>query len=158
MNIGKAARLSSLSSKTIRYYEDIGLVVPRRQEANAYRDYSETDVRHLVFLQRARTFGLGLDECRLLLNVYRSPDLQDETAIPLVREKLAQLDDHLRVLSGLRETLAQMLDRYRGQSFFAVDDTIAQESVAREARAQQESQPPKAVGIMPFTLMNESPE
>ena len=70
MNIGEAEDRSSLSAKTIRYYEEIGLVVPSRQ-ANGYRDYDETDVHKLAFLHRARGLGFSVEECRTLLSLYQ---------------------------------------------------------------------------------------
>src|SRR5690606_40711039 len=93
MNIGEAANRSGLSAKTIRYYEDIGLVVPRRQAANQYRDYSTEDIEQLVFLQHARTVGFGLDECRHLLDLYRNPARQSAHVKRLVLEKIAHLAD-----------------------------------------------------------------
>lgn len=54
MNIGEAAALSGLPAKTIRYYEEIGLVRPAVRAANGYRAYAERDVRILMFLHRAR--------------------------------------------------------------------------------------------------------
>ena len=53
MNVGDAARRSGLPAKTIRYYEDIGLINPPRA-ANGYRDYSQDDIHRLSFLRRAR--------------------------------------------------------------------------------------------------------
>ncbi|MEO1651580.1 MAG: MerR family DNA-binding transcriptional regulator, partial [Pseudomonadota bacterium] len=49
MNIGAAAERSGLSPKTIRYYEQIKLVVPDRRD-NGYRDYSEQDTHRLAFI------------------------------------------------------------------------------------------------------------
>jgi len=61
--------ISGLSAKTIRYYEDIGLVVPDRS-ANGYRDYGDQDIHRLTFLKRSRSLGFSIDECRLLLSLY----------------------------------------------------------------------------------------
>ncbi|TIR81567.1 MAG: MerR family DNA-binding transcriptional regulator, partial [Mesorhizobium sp.] len=49
MNVGDAAERSGLPAKTIRYYEEIGLILPARAE-NGYRDYSRDDVHRLAFL------------------------------------------------------------------------------------------------------------
>lgn len=69
MNITEAARASGLTSKTIRYYEEIGLVAPRRGP-NGYRRFTHDDVRRLVFLYRAQRLDFPLQDCRdlLLLN------------------------------------------------------------------------------------------
>ena len=56
MNIGQAALHSGLPQKTIRYYEDIGLVSPLRT-SNGYRDFQEKDLHKLAFIGRARTLG-----------------------------------------------------------------------------------------------------
>ena len=56
MNIGDVARRSGLPAKTIRYYEDIGLVTPRR-DPNGYRAFGEADIHRLAFLARARSLG-----------------------------------------------------------------------------------------------------
>lgn len=114
MNIGQAARLSSLSSKTIRYYEDIGLVIPRRQASNDYRDYNELDVEQLRFLQRARCVGFSLDECRALLELYRNPTRQSVDVKQLVLEKIKQLDEQLQVLQSMQATLARMVEHCAG--------------------------------------------
>ena len=76
MNISEAARLSGLSSKTIRYYEDIGLIAPARRSDNGYRQYEQRAVEELKFLGRARHVGFDLDECRQLLALHRDSGRQ----------------------------------------------------------------------------------
>ena len=72
MNIGDVAELSGLPAKTIRYYEDIGLVEPDR-EHNGYRDFSDRDIHKLIFLSRARGLGFSIEDCRALLSLYSAP-------------------------------------------------------------------------------------
>jgi Cu(I)-responsive transcriptional regulator len=69
MNIGEAAAASGVPAKTIRYYEEIGLVRPLR-DANGYRLFRDRDVHRLAFLARARALGFGIAECRMLLDLY----------------------------------------------------------------------------------------
>ena len=61
MNIGDVAERSGLPAKTIRYYEDIGLVKPLRS-ANGYRSFRNGDVHKLAFLGRARALGWPMTE------------------------------------------------------------------------------------------------
>lgn len=114
MNIGEAAKRSGLRAKTIRYYEDIGLVVPRRQAGNQYRDYSQADVEQLQFLHHARTVGFGLDECRHLLDLYRNPSRQSAHVKQMVMEKIAHLDEQMNALTAMREALSQMAEACAG--------------------------------------------
>lgn len=67
MNISEASALSDLPAKTVRYYEDIGLVKPQRQ-TNGYRDYGTEDVHKLKFLSRSRKLGFSIESCRQLLS------------------------------------------------------------------------------------------
>ncbi len=66
MNVGDAAHRSGLPAKTIRYYEEIGLIAPARA-ASGYRDYSGDDIHRLAFLRRARNLGFSIDDCRTSL-------------------------------------------------------------------------------------------
>ena len=73
MNIGEASTNSGLPAKTIRYYEDIGLISPDRTD-NGYRDFSETHMHKLAFLSRARGLGFTIEDCRTLLSLYENTD------------------------------------------------------------------------------------
>lgn len=108
MNISKAAELSGLPDKTLRYYGDIGLVVPERGE-NGYRDYSAPLVRDLVFLRRARQFGFSLEDCGKLLALFREPSRRCAEVHSLAVEKLVEMDSHIRELLDLRAELAELV-------------------------------------------------
>jgi Cu(I)-responsive transcriptional regulator len=110
MNIGEAARRSGLPPKTIRYYEQIGLVAPGRRD-NAYRDYADRDVHELRFVARARALGFSVEECRRLLALYRdrtrsSADVREaaERHLDQVRTKIAALREMERTLTRLIES------------------------------------------------------
>ena len=70
LNIGKAAKLSNLTVKTVRYYADIGLVSPVKNSKTGYRDFSEDDVARLQFVSKARKFNFSIRECEELLSLY----------------------------------------------------------------------------------------
>lgn len=108
MNIGQAAERSGLSAKTIRYYEDIKLVVPQRQPGNGYRAYNQDDVKQLSFLQHARAVGFGLEECRHLLHLYRDASRQSGQVKQLVLEKILHLDQQLASMTAMRAALSEM--------------------------------------------------
>ena len=62
LNIGKAAKLSNLTVKTVRYYADIGLVSPVKNNNTGYRNFSEDDVACLQFVSKARKFNFSIQE------------------------------------------------------------------------------------------------
>lgn len=107
MNIGQAAKRSGLPAKTIRYYEEIGLIAPARRD-NDYRDYDERELHELSFIASARRLGFTIDQVRHLLALYRdkeraSADVRAAASAHIVeiRTKIAELKAMERTLSGL---------------------------------------------------------
>ena len=115
MNISDAAVRSGLPAKTIRYYEDIGLVRPARAE-NRYRDYSENDVNKLHFLQRARSLGFSVEECRHLLALYEDKSRASAEVKRIAQQKIAEIDAKLNQLMDLRDTLKHLADACHGDT------------------------------------------
>ena len=67
MQIGEVAERTSLSLRTIRYYEEVGLVVPSGRSQGRFRLYSEADVRRLWLIRKLKPLDLSLDQIRELL-------------------------------------------------------------------------------------------
>ena len=115
MNIGTASKRSQLPAKTIRYYEDIGLVFPARH-SNGYRDYSDGDVQRLVFLQRARGLGFTIDECRELLSLYDDHNRESADVKSITGAKIEEIDRKIAELRSLKRTLTVLMDACHGDS------------------------------------------
>lgn len=113
MNIGTVSAKSKLPAKTIRYYEDIALLKPARAE-NGYRDYSDQDVHRLRFLQRARSLGFSIEECRLLLSLYEDENRASSDVKALASEKVDEIDRKIRELKSLKSTLKNLVDHCHG--------------------------------------------
>ena len=115
MNIGTAARQSGLPPKTIRYYEDIGLLTADRA-ANGYRDYSSEDVHRLRFVQRSRSLGFSVEDCRQLLSLYTDRDRASADVKAIATEKLGEIDRKIAELTGLREMLGHLVENCHGDA------------------------------------------
>lgn len=113
MNIGEAARLSGLPAKTIRYYEDIALIVPARSE-NGYRTYSPTDVHKLQFVQRARRLGFSVEDCRALLSLYEDKNRASADVKAIAEGHLAEIEAKIEELRALHDTLKHLVDTCHG--------------------------------------------
>lgn len=113
MNIGDAAERSGLPAKTIRYYEDIRLLKPARGD-NGYRDYSDEDVHRLRFLQRARSLGFSVEECRQLLSLYGDRERSSANVKAIAESKLVEIDRKIAELAGLRKTLQHLVHNCHG--------------------------------------------
>lgn len=109
MNIGDAAQRAGLNAKTVRYYEEIGLVTPMRS-ANGYRDYGDNDVHRLAFLQRSRSLGFTIEECRHLLSLYDDKERASADVRQMAQDKICGIDAKIKELQSLRRTLSSLVD------------------------------------------------
>ncbi|MEM8645161.1 MAG: Cu(I)-responsive transcriptional regulator [Pseudomonadota bacterium] len=115
MNIGAAAKASGLPAKTIRYYEDIGLITPDRK-ANAYRDYSDDHVHKLRFIQRARSLGFSVEDCRQLLSLYEDTGRASSDVKRLAQEHLSEIERKITELTSMHDVLSHLVKACRGDN------------------------------------------
>lgn len=114
MNIGEAARKSGLPAKTIRYYEDIGLVMPSGRLPNGYRDYDEQDLHLLTFVQRSRSLGFTVEECRELLDLYRDRSRASADVKAIASKRIADIRRKIDELRSMETTLAELAEHCHG--------------------------------------------
>lgn len=113
MNIGKIAERTGLPAKTIRYYEDIGLIKPMR-DPNGYRAFRESDFHKLAFLGRARALGFTIEDCRTLLALYEDESRASADVKKLAQQHLTQIDGKLDQLKEMRATLSRLVSSCAG--------------------------------------------
>jgi MerR family copper efflux transcriptional regulator len=113
MNIGDVAERSGLPPKTIRYYEDIGLIRPDRGP-NGYRAFGEADLHRLAFLGRARSLGFSIEECRALLALWADDTRASADVKAMAEAHLTEIDRKIAELRSLRATLAHLVHRCHG--------------------------------------------
>ena len=114
MNIGKAAKLSNLTVKAVRYYANIGLVKPQQNITTGYRDYTDDEVAKLKFIGKARKFDFSIDECRELLSLYEDKNRTSKEVKKMTLEKISQIDSKLRDLNGLKKELSFLANNCHG--------------------------------------------
>ena len=114
LNIGKAAKLSNLTVKTVRYYADIGLVSPVKNNNTGYRNFSEDDVACLQFVSKARKFNFSIQECEELLSLYSNKNRSSREVKALTLEKISEIDVKLLELKDLKKQLSFLADNCKG--------------------------------------------
>jgi len=113
MNIGQAAQATGLPAKTLRYYEEIGLVEPAR-DPNGYRKFAELDVHNLTFVARARALGFSIEECRTLLALWQNTDRASGDVRALAEQHLERIEGKIADLAAMRDTLSTLIHRCAG--------------------------------------------
>ena len=114
MNIGKAAKLSNLTVKTVRYYANIGLVKPKQNISSGYREYKDEEVAKLKFIGKARKFDFSIDECKELLSLYEDKNRTSKEVKKITLEKISQIDSKLNDLKDLRNELSFLASNCHG--------------------------------------------
>ena len=109
MNIGDVSQHTGLPPKTIRYYEDIGLVVPGRSD-NGYRQFREQDLHKLTFLGRARALGFTIEDCRTLMALYEDETRASSDVKRVAKSHLAKIEAKIADLQAMRDTLTHLVD------------------------------------------------
>jgi Cu(I)-responsive transcriptional regulator len=108
MNIGDVAERTGLPAKTIRYYEDIGLVRPLRS-ANGYRVFAESDAHKLTFLGRARALGFSIEDCRNLLTLWEDRSRASGDVRTIATHHLSEIESKIKGLTAMRDTLSDLV-------------------------------------------------
>ena len=109
MKIGKVAETAGLPVKTVRYYDEIGLVSPDERTPNGYRRYARSDLAKLVLVRRARAFGFSIDQTRELLSLYEDKDRTSADVKRIAQKRLAQIRSRLRELKRLGTELDRLV-------------------------------------------------
>jgi MerR family copper efflux transcriptional regulator len=104
MQIGELAERAGLSLRTIRHYDDVGLLHPSARTDGGFRIYSEKDYERLILIRQARALGFSLDEIADLLDVL-------SRCTPDADGALSELHVFLRDARARREAMAVNLGR-----------------------------------------------
>lgn len=114
MNIGQAAERSGVPAKTIRYYEDIGLIGRPVRAENGYRDFSDADVHTLRFIARARGLGFSVREVGELLALYQDRSRASSAVKAVAEQAINRIDTKIGELVSMRSTLSDLAERCHG--------------------------------------------
>lgn len=114
MNIGKAAELSGISAKMIRYYESVGLLKPAGRTPGGYRDYTDQDVAILQFVQRARALGFAVKDIGNLLALWRRRSRSSAQVKTIATGHIAEIDRRIAQLQSIKATLSKLVDCCHG--------------------------------------------
>lgn len=114
MRIGDLARRSGVTAKTIRYYEDIGLVEPPERTPSGYRDYEPAALERLAFIRGAQAIGLSLGEIRSIIALRDDGQTPCGHVLDLLRHRADELDRRIAELQSLRGELRRLVDRAEG--------------------------------------------
>jgi MerR family transcriptional regulator, copper efflux regulator len=113
LKIGQLAQATGVSAKTIRYYEQVGVLPPANRTAAGYRLYAEQGLHRLLFVRRARTLGLSLQNLKSLTAALDDGPRATVRSrlLGLVREQLSAVQQQISDLHLFQQQLEQIVQR-----------------------------------------------
>ena len=108
IKIGELAKRTGFSTKTIRYYELLGLLAKPERTESGYRLYTDKDAERLAFIEKAKRLGFSLEEIRDILTLNQQQQTPCVHVLALIDQKLQRVDDVLRDLRSFRRELARL--------------------------------------------------
>ena len=114
--IGEVANLVNLTPRTIRYYEEIGLLNSVKRVENGRRIYTDEDIRRLKFIKRLKLLGLSLKEMAELEKIYsinRSNRKALERLLELLKKHAESIDKRISSLQKLKNEILDYSDRIK---------------------------------------------
>ncbi|XGB41118.1 MAG: heavy metal-responsive transcriptional regulator [Nodosilinea sp. LVE1205-7] len=111
LQIGQVSRRSGLSIKTIRYYEEIGLIAAVSRSQGGFRQFSPGCLSRLSFIKQAQSLGLSLTEISQILTLHDRGQPPCNLVRSTLQEKIHAIDDRITNLTSLRNTLKALLDQ-----------------------------------------------
>lgn len=110
MKIGELAERSGISVRSLRYYEQKGLLAPMRLE-NGYREYSPLAEEQVRTIQLYLSLGLSTEQIAGFLHcVIKNKESFCEEVLPIYREKLEEIEAQIQLLNGIRQNLKDRID------------------------------------------------
>ena len=114
MRIGHLAGKAGVAVDTVRYYERQGLLPEPARRPSGYRDYGDDELQQLRFVRRCKALGFTLEETRELLRLNADPNADRAEVRALTERRLADVNEKLRELQLLRDSLTELADSCSG--------------------------------------------
>lgn len=114
MNIGEVAKISGLSAKMIRKYEDSGLVPKAKRNVSGYRSYSENDVHSFRFIKTARSLGFSLKDIKELLSLWKNKKRASSKVKKIAQMHIEQLQFKVNEINTMLNTLKHLTKNCHG--------------------------------------------
>lgn len=114
MTIGEASTKSGVPAKTIRYYEETGLIGRAGRQPNLYRSYGDDDVAMLRFIGRARRLGFSIEDLKSLIALYRDRSRSSRDVKALAIHHLVEVENKIRELQSIHSALTHLIEQCSG--------------------------------------------
>ncbi len=117
-SIGELAKLLEMSTRTIRYYEELGLLNSVKRVENGRRIYTDDDVRRLKLIKRLKILGLTLSEMHELESIWqihKTNDIVLRRLLEILDWHVTRIDDRIKDLEILKNEIIEYQNRIKNK-------------------------------------------
>lgn len=111
LRIGAVAKQSGIGIETVRFYEREGLISTPARTASGYRQYPESIIKQLRFIQHAKTLGFSLKQIGELITLKNSRNANCKSVKQAAQDKLDDIQEKIDALENMKAALAPLIDK-----------------------------------------------
>ena len=115
LSIGQVAKQTGIGIEAIRFYERERLIETPSRTDSGYRQFTQSHIKRLLFIQQGKSLGFSLTEIKELLSIREDPDSGSHEIKALALAKLQNIETKIRMLQGMKKTLKRLVDSCPGQ-------------------------------------------
>ena len=115
MYISELSKKLKISTRTIRHYEEIGIIASKRL-TNNYRYFDKDNVDKVKFCARARKLGFSLNECKELIKLFKNDNRKSENVRNIAKKKLESINQQICELRDLKMSLEWLIKKCPGNN------------------------------------------
>lgn len=108
MKINEVAKITGLTPKTIRFYEQRGIISAPARKENGYREYATKHLDELFMIKRSRLVGFSLEDCKDLLEISANPQRKSADVKQKALKKLNEIDEQIKELQEMKDILTAL--------------------------------------------------
>jgi DNA-binding transcriptional MerR regulator len=112
MKSGEFISKSKITRDTLRYYNRLGLLIPKINPSNGYKEYSEEDIQMIGFIKGAQSIGFSLKDIKDLANQMKSDKCKHKSLLPFLRTRLDEVEEKVKALQKIRKHLRYLIDDF----------------------------------------------
>ena len=139
LKIGQLAKLSGTTTKTIRYYELLGLLHEPERTDSGYRLYEERDVERLTFIRKAKSLGFSLTDIGETLTLYDSQQTPCIHVLALLDRKIQEIEQLMGELQELQQELMRLREESAPRVERCADGSSICEIIEKDIHAKGQS-------------------
>lgn len=112
MKSGEFISKTKITRDTLRYYNRLGLLIPKINPSNGYKEYSEKDIQMIGFIKGAQSIGFSLKDIKDLADHMKSEKCKHKSLLPFLNTRLDEVEEKIKALQKIKKHLKFLIEDF----------------------------------------------